>query len=85
MLAETISAPVTRDYAQLLIARSDGIDLRAKFLWPGIRSPRQVRPEVALAIRSVGGVQRRAVASAIDWLNSAESSGYRLKGWQLSR
>src|SRR6516162_1800685 len=63
-------------------AGTDGIDSRAQFLWP--RSPRQVRPEVALAIRSVGGVQRLAVPDAIDWLNSAESSAYRIKGRELS-
>jgi len=65
-------------------AGPNGIDSRTQFLWPRIRSPRQVRPEVALAIRSVGRVQRLAVPDAIDWLDSAESSAYRLKGRELS-
>src|SRR6516164_2390286 len=64
-------------------AGPDGIDPRTQFLGSGIGSPRQVRPEAAFAIRSVGSAQRRAVPGAVDWFDSAESPTHRHKRRQL--
>ena len=70
---------VFRAYA----AGRDGIDPCAQFLGPGIRSPRQVCPEAAFAIRSVGGVQRLPVPGAVDWFDPAGSSVHHRKRRQL--
>src|SRR5215468_12183326 len=70
---------VFRAYA----AGPDGVDPCAQFLGPGIRSPRKVRPEPALAIRSVGGVQRLAVSGVVDWFDPAGSSVHHRKRRQL--
>jgi len=64
-------------------ASPDGVDPRAQFLGPGIGSPRQVRPEAAFAILSVGRVQRRAVPGAVDWFDSAKATAHRRERRQL--
>jgi len=64
-------------------AGTDGVDPCAQFLWPGIRSPRKVRPKAAFAIRSIGGVQRLAVPGAVDWFDPAGSSVHHRKRRQL--
>src|SRR5882762_7668840 len=79
LAAREIDQRVFRAYA----AGPDGVDPRAQFLGPEIGSPRQVRPEAAFAIRSVGRVQRRAVPGAVDWFDSAKASAHRRKRRQL--
>jgi len=67
LAAREIDQCIFRAYA----AGPDGIDPCAQFLGPGTGSPRQVCPEAAFAIRSVGGVQRLPVPGAVDWFDPA--------------
>src|SRR5262249_57176861 len=75
LAAHEIDQCVFRAYA----AGPDGVDPRAQFFGPGIRSPRKVRPEAAFAIRSIGGVQRLAVSGAVDWFDPTGFSVHHCK------
>src|SRR5215467_9232468 len=79
LAAREIDKCVFRAYA----AGLDGIDPCAQFLGSGIRSPWQVCPEAAFAIRRVGGVQRLPVPGAVDWFDPAGSSVHHWKPRQL--